>query len=334
MSRQMEGRGDHLSLPEQASDWLLRLQSAPDDHHLAADFERWRNAAPEHEAAWERISRAWNVLGDLRPHSPYAEPCSGPFHAGRRASNTGARASGWQWISLCAGAAMAALLVILVSPEVLLHLKADHMTTGGERQLVSLPDGSTVHLAGASAISTDFQNGIRHVTLLRGEAFFDVRHDSGHPFVVDVGPVNVEVLGTAFDVRFGTDATDISLLRGSVRAGADAGTGIESYALVPGQRLRRSADGRLRKEQVPLGEIGAWRDGRLYVSDATVRSVAEQIGRYHSAWISIADTALADQRVTGVYDLADPDRALRALAGALGARVFAISPYLRIISRL
>ncbi len=56
------------------------------------------------------------------------------------------------------------------------------------------------------------------------------------------------------------------------------------------------------------------------------------IQRQHPAWIMLPEGDLAALRVTGLYDLSDPDRALMALAAAFGLQVRATSPYLRIVT--
>ena len=63
----------------------------------------------------------------------------------------------------------------------------------------------------------------------------------------------------------------------------------------------------------------------LFVNDATIGAVVEQIQRYHAAWIAVPDITLAQQTVTGLYDLRDPDRALRALVQPHGGKVHEVS---------
>jgi transmembrane sensor len=92
--------------------------------------------------------------------------------------------------------------------------------------------------------------------------------------------------------------------------------------------------GVMKKRAIAPSDIGAWRSGQLFVQDETIGSVVEQLQRYHSAWISVPDSYLATQRVTGLYDLRDPDRALRALVQPYAGHVRDVSPYLRVISRL
>jgi transmembrane sensor len=85
---------------------------------------------------------------------------------------------------------------------------------------------------------------------------------------------------------------------------------------------------------VAIGDIATWRSGQIFVVNATIGSVVEQIRRYHPAWLSLPDGTLARQHVTGFYDLRQPDQALEALVTPYGGKVRRVSPALRIISRL
>jgi ferric-dicitrate binding protein FerR (iron transport regulator) len=92
-------------------------------------------------------------------------------------------------------------------------------TPAGQKTHIILPDGTKVWLNSGSKIaySSDYNKHLR-VVRLTGEAFFDVVHNSQHPFIVNTGKVDVKDLGTAFDIRaYSNDSSiEVSLLRGSV----------------------------------------------------------------------------------------------------------------------
>ena len=127
----------------------------------------------------------------------------------------------------------------------------------------------------------------------------------------------------------------MELARGAVGVSFDAAQGASPAVLAPGQMLvvdRKS--GAMVRSDIAPEDIGAWREGRLFVNDATIGAVVEQIQRYHAAWIAVPDITLAQQTVTGLYDLRDPDRALRALVQPHGGKVHEVSRFARIVSRL
>lgn len=322
---------------EAAADWLIRLRAAPDDAALAERFEAWLAAAPDHQRAFDAQCAVWNLLGDVQRQTARQAPAAShhltalPRHARPRHAARPHR----RMAAAAALAALAASIALLLLPGLLLRLDADFVTGTAETRTVRLADGSSVMLGGKSALAVDMTEGRRSVRLLAGEAFFEVTPDPRRPFVVDAGAAEVRVLGTAFDVRTGDGFSDVALARGAVEATFRDGAGTRQSRMVPGERLHYdTADGALTRDRVPPDEIGAWRDGRLVVTDASVGEVVARIRRYHGAWIALPDPGLAAARVTGVYDLRHPDEALAALVEPFGGRVHALSPYLRILARL
>lgn len=93
-------------------------------------------------------------------------------------------------------------------------------TERGERTSVTLPDGTEVNLNSASVLSyspSSFADGKRVVDF-EGEAFFKVSSDPSHPFMVKIGEVSVNVIGTEFNVFSRKDVEDVSvfLMKGKV----------------------------------------------------------------------------------------------------------------------
>lgn len=303
---------------ETAADWKLRLTANPADDALSQAFDCWV-ADPRHRAAWTDVQRTWTMLGE-------AEPAQVVQLASRRRPRRRRLAAA----GLAAAAVLAAWLAL---PGALVAVRADYRTALGETERVQMADGSVVELAGASAIRTDLDDTARHVGLLAGEAFFDVAPDPARPFVVEAAGVTVTVHGTAFDVLVTSESTTVALLHGVVEAAprpAEPG----GVHLNPGERIvidHRSGNSRV--EPVAPEEIGAWRQGRVFLDDMTLTEATEIVGRYHAAWIAIPDRALANRRINALIDLTDPDAALELLATTLGARVRTLTPLSRVITR-
>jgi len=92
----------------------------------------------------------------------------------------------------------------------------------GRISIISLPDGSKIWLNSGSTISYPEKfAGIREVRLVNGEAFFDIKHDNRHPFIVRYGNMHVQVLGTAFNVKYYIKLNDVrvTVVRGLVEVG-------------------------------------------------------------------------------------------------------------------
>ncbi len=304
-----------------AADWLIRVREAPGDAALARSLAQWLDENDSHRRAYASVERSWQLLAEV----PRAHGEPGPRAVLQRPRL-------WRPLGLCAALA-AALVAFFAYPALLLMMEADYRTGTGARQALTLDDGSRVELGADSAVAVDVTGTTRTVRLLAGEAFFDVRPDAARPFVVDAGGVDVTVLGTRFNVRLSSTDTDVELAEGAVRLDYP-GHGAAQARLAPGQNARVDLQtGALVRGEIAPDDIAAWREGRLFVQDATIAAVVEQLQRYHRAWIAVPDAALANERVTGLYDLTDPDRALRALVEPHGGRMREISPFMRVLSR-
>jgi len=311
-------------------DWFLRLRENGQDAALAADFRRWIDCSPEHARAWKLASQSWALLGEAMPQPTSERTEAEIIELAPRRMEPSRRRPLRVW---AAGGMLAAacLLLALFAPSLWMMLSADYATGTAQTMTITLEDGTLVELAARSAIKTEIEGATRHVTLLSGEAFFDVTHDPKRPFTVDAGGMKVGVIGTAFNVALGADQASVALARGIVDVAAARGS--TDTELAPGQIARTArGSGTLTVDQIDISEIGAWRNGKLFVNDATIGDVVSTLQRYHSAWIKIPSGALASQRVTGLYDLTDPDHALEALVEPFGGKVHRLSPYLRVLS--
>lgn len=310
---------------EEAMGWFLRLRERSRTAEDERDFALWLGQSAAHRDAWEKACRTWELMGEVTPiHREFWRPVghTTTFAAPRRRRVWG----------FGAAIALAACLVLaLFGPSLLLRYRADFTTATAELRKVMLDDGSVVELGAASAIDVDFASGRREVTLLAGEAFFDVAHEADRPFVVNAGTAKVTVLGTAFDIQVKPDETKVELARGVVSLGIDGSSTI--FELSPGDTVTIEHDGgKVTRSKLAPEDMAAWRSGRLFVNDVTIGSVIAELQRYHPAWISIPSSDLASRRVTGLYDLSDPDHALEALVQPYGGKVHHLSPYLRVLA--
>lgn len=158
----------------------------------------------------------------------------------------------------------------------------------GQYRLV-LPDGTRVWLNAASSIRfpTAFKGGERRVKVT-GEVYFEVAKNVAQPFVVDVdNRVQVEVLGTSFNVNAYTDESSVSttLVQGLVRVI----NGPKTALLKPAQQSRMYADGRSEiSNDVNLDPVVAWKNGEFQFESDDIRSVMRQLSRWYDVDVTYA----------------------------------------------
>lgn len=330
--------GEDERAGREATQWLIALREEPEDRELRARFDAWLAADPAHRAAWQETGHLLDLVSRVRRASPVAgarlaPPADPPANlVADMIAERQRRRRPRRLLVAGLAAAAACLLLVLTGPGLLLRLQASHMSATAEIRTLRLEDGSTVRLAAESAIDVAFAPGMRQVRLLRGEAFFEVVRDAARPFTVVSGDVLTTVLGTAFEVHRAGDATEVTVREGVVQVSTIAATPPISERLVAGDHLRVGPDGEVGRATRAPDEIAAWLRGTIVASDRTVADVVDELARYSSVAIIVADGTLARARVTGVYNLADPSAAARAVASAHGAKVRQISPWLIVLS--
>ncbi|MGP1254435.1 MAG: FecR family protein [Kiloniellales bacterium] len=330
---------------------MVALRDAPGDEALRREHLRWLADNKGHRRDWDETLRTWQLMAMTLPAhvEDWSQRAKGrktqlekmPPAIGSVATGRGRpdqlrppRRRLRRPVLAIGGLAAALLSVVLLLPDALVNLRADHRSTTGEVKLIDLEDGSRLQLAPESAIALTFDPSARRVELLRGEAFFEVVPEADRPFRVQAGAVETVVLGTRFAVGLTEESTTIAVQEGSVRvetALTGHGETAASNSLVPGDVLAVGLDGDMTAKQIPPSLVGAWRDGLLAAQHRPLGELVGVLNRYFDG-IIIVDPRLAQAPMTGLYKLSDPKAALHAMADAQGATVREVSPWILVLS--
>ncbi|MDR1403172.1 MAG: FecR domain-containing protein [Tannerellaceae bacterium] len=175
----------------------------------------------------------------------------------------------------------------------------------GQRAELTLSDHTKVWLnAGSKLIyPTNFEKGNREVRL-DGEAYFDVSHSETQPFVVKTNKMNIEVLGTEFNVvdYTGYDAPAVSLLKGSVKL---KGNDIPWEYLMKANDNIRLKNGKLYVSPITDFDYYKWKEGLLCFNNETVGDIIEKLQLYFDVRIDIKKQYLLNYRYTGKFRTKD-----------------------------
>jgi transmembrane sensor len=318
----MEADTRREDLGRQATAWLVHLDDEPDNDALRVRFIDWLATSPAHIEAWEetaRVSALMSAAGASSP-SPAVRVLKAPARSRKMSS-----------ARRLATLAIAACFAWLMIPNLSIYLRSDAITRAGELRVMKLADGSTVHLAPTSAIAFDDDGKRRTLTLLRGEAWFDVAHDKTRPFTVIVGDSTVTVLGTAFSVRRKSVGVDVAVEQGHVAVTGPSGGRSTRVELVAGQALSLG-QGQASRTMIRTDRVASWRQGVAIVDDQPISDVIAHIRPWYNGYIVTRGAGLNGRHVSGVYNLRDPDRALVALTRAHKVTVLQVSPWIRVVT--
>jgi len=308
-------------LAETARGWIARLASGEMDGEELDRFRQWRAAHPDNNGAFEHQRALWRALGpaSMPTYVPPRRPRRLPW---RRQSGSPARA--WQGIAPgIAVAGAAALALVLALPDVTLALRADHRS-GIAVESVTLPDGSAAVLDAGSAIAVDFSENERMVSLLKGDAWFDVSHGDRRPFRVEaLGGVTQDV-GTAFEVRRESNAVLVGVTLGAVEV--RSGTPVVTAALHASQRARYEAGGPVhRMDDAAPTDIAVWRNGELLLDKVSVGDAIGAVGRYRRGPVLVMGAPSRATRISAAFRTDRPDEAIDAIAQMAGFNVYRLA---------
>ena len=171
----------------------------------------------------------------------------------------------------------------------------------GQRSNITLPDGTKVWLNSHSKIvySTDYGHRTRSLSLT-GEACFEVAKDAGKPFLVRAGEMQIEALGTSFNVKaYGEDREIVAtLFEGSVQATVHNKTIVlapEEYASYDTESRRLTVR---RAENVAYASM--WRDNELSFNRQTMDEIAIMLNRLYNVNIRFESEKIKTCRFSGV----------------------------------
>ncbi|SHN07162.1 FecR family protein [Phytopseudomonas punonensis] len=287
----------------EAAHWFARLLELPDEHPERQLFANWLAADPRNAQEFHSFKRLW---GDFSSTDQTRALAGAMENVGRRRLLRNGMLGG-----LLLGGLGSLLLVRNAARQEL------QLFTGiGQLRRMKLADGSEVQMDADTRIQVLFDERVRHLTLLRGRAIFDVRHNPQRPFVVDAGAAQVRVLGTRFVVERFDRRVQVSVARGRVEM-AGGGQRIELTADQVG--LYGESRGLVRSDRKAAGAFG-FSTGSLVFEQADLGEVAAGLSRYRDKPLRL-ELPPSQQTITAVVQISDVEAFVQALPQLAGIRV-------------
>ncbi|EDM33928.1 putative anti-sigma factor [Pedobacter sp. BAL39] len=290
---------------------VLKRLTGTESPESALLLDEWLAADPAHQRQYREMEATWALSERITPEPPavpfqqftrqVAETKASDYETARRPA--AARNSFWKY----GVAASLALMCLLAG------LFYDQWNSGKKPQeewitrkaglgkviQISLPDSSQVWLNAGSQIT--FAKGFNGKKIrairLKGEAYFEVKHDHKHPFVVSSGSLKTTVYGTSFSVRaYDNEAlTSVSVNSGKVGvSGEDQSHDKHTVMLLPNDKLNYShRNHQFVKTTINNEDVNAWVKGELLFEQTPLTEVFETLARKYQVKI---DTGTQDYK--------------------------------------
>ncbi len=320
------------TLIEAAADWFARRRGGAMTPQEQAQFEVWLDASADHAAAYQEISRGWDMAGAVRSEPQVlkvreaarrAWPRPIVFRGALAACLSAAVLGGWSALGTAG---------LLPAPAFLIQGQHTFRTGVGQTASVKLRDGSVVTLDTDTVLQARDTRERRMLRLVKGQAFFKVAKDKSRPFVVAAGDKLVTATGTAFTVRVAPKAVEVTLVEGrviveeaartEVRTAAQApARNVESTEMKPGSKLVAAQDRSWTLDRVDTEKATSWLEGQLIFEDRPLSEAAAELNRYSAKKIVIRDPGIARARIVSVVRAGDIDGFVKVVTTAGFARV-------------
>ena len=351
------------AIAEQAGEWFVANDEGPLDARDSAALAAWLKTSPVHVEEFLGVSVVARDLREAGKNPDYS--VEAVLAIARTDDDTSIRPfwprvlapvrdiSSRRWLT--AAVMMGALAVLSVglfslwnvkpfaalqAPDgtTALHFKTRH----GELLSRRLPDDSVLHLNTDSAVSIEYRNTERVVTLMSGQADFEVAHDPERAFRVFAGPAEVIATGTNFDVHLELDSTVVTVVEGRVAVGPSLKSEKLDAKSSPERSVQFVQVGAA--QQIAVTEEAwpatpttvdaqrstAWMRRQIAFDQEPLERVVLEFNRYAPKPIEIATPALRNLQISGVFATDDTESFIAFLRSLKGVRVEVTATRIRV----
>ncbi len=300
-------RNTHLLLLEN----FMRGETSPDEERLLSDWLRSPESQEQiveyYQEAWENSDNelAAEIQGRMyeriksRMHS--GVPTPEKQRPGRKLSiRRILQYAAVVFLVFMAGVG-GHLYTVLQTKDLAAKSRYLVQTGKGQRANITLPDGTVVWLNSYTKLHYRKDYGIsQRIVSLTGEAYFEVAKDKDRPFIVETGEMNVEALGTTFNVKAYAEDSRIvaTLFSGSVRVSVNE----DDVILSPDENatLERSS-GKLAIHKLENSSYAKmWRDNNLVFNGETLEEIALLLNRMYNVHIIFKSQGVKKHHFSGV----------------------------------
>lgn len=168
-----------------------------------------------------------------------------------------------------------------------------------------LPDGSNIFIDAKTNLNIEFYKGKREVTLKDGRVMFEVAKDENRVFIIKSGDINIEVVGTKFEVIHKKDITTINVEEGIVK------TYFSPYffdkqnekLLTKSNSITYSnSQGNINNQEIINPEkIALWRENLISLNKVSLKDAFDEFSKYNDILISFSSKEVENYLITAEF---------------------------------
>lgn len=258
---------------------------------------------PKQREEFMAFEKLW-VLNNMAFKKSRGQERKKQFRKMWRKTGEGLHLNTWQMLS---GVAAVIIVTLLVTGSIIIshqRLVPDILVLNSPKGNISqleLEDGSQIWLnSGSQATVKKYGEG-KICVELEGEGYFDVEHDPGREFIVNVGNYSVHDIGTQFNVEYDASCKEIkvALFEGAVDFRKDD-CSLKSD-LQSGQMLQFDLDNhQITVNDADLEFITAWKEGKFVFVNRTMQEITKELEEWYDVHFIFNDEAIKKDVFSGV----------------------------------
>ncbi len=338
---------EKVKIIREACEWLARMDGGELSELEKSELNKWVRKSDNNKKELERLAIIWDSIEDANLENVKFDVSNSELDQLHINTIEQSRKSKFKIFM-----SIAASLMLCISLGLIMHFhnlaqfkstNGKYETGIGDQQTVELADGSEIRLNTNTLVEVNYYDGKRNIHLYKGEAHFNVAHDPDKPFTVKARKGDVRALGTIFSVRVKNDRVNVIVEEGKVRIRAnersnqledatlttiDENLDKEEKSLMVVANAGNSVvfdeqeiESIIEEEKEVIERKFSWRQGMLAFDDEPLSDVIEEVSRYTSNKIIIADPNIRSLRVGGYYPIGKIQAIFDALELNLGLHV-------------
>lgn len=284
---------------------------------LSIQFKEYLPGEEQKARVWENINRLKSAAGKHGEQKVVVMHPADPVWERRRRS--------WIWSRVAAAFLVLVVTAVIYFLSFIPDEKVELRTDYGQTKVALLSDGSKVHLNANSLIryKGEWNADEQRELWLEGEAYFSVTHQANdQKFIVHTQGLQVEVLGTEFNVKNRKDVTNVVLLTGKVKIEAPGLKDTTKYVMQPGELVRfATSDQQMVSKKVSPERYVSWKDHQLKFEETRITEIAQIIEENYGYEVVLRDAAMKDLKFTGTVPSESIDYLLVALSESFQIQV-------------
>lgn len=168
-----------------------------------------------------------------------------------------------------------------------------------------LPDGSSIFIDAKTNLNIEFYKGKREVTLNDGRVMFEVAKDENRVFIIKSGDINIEVVGTKFEVIHKKDITTINVEEGIVK------TYFSSYFFDKQNEKLLTKENSItysnfqgninNQEKINPEKIALWRENLISLNKVSLKDAFDEFSKYNDISTSFSSKEVENYLITAEF---------------------------------